>query len=65
MYNEDFLVNTVPDWQVTKELRKQIVNFYVVFMFDFAFEAVHLVKLFGLVVTAAHEEVLGQANFPG
>ena len=64
MDNEHFFVDYVSDRQVAEKLRKQIVDLEVVLMFALSFKSVHFVKLFSLVVSAAHEKVLGQAHFP-
>lgn len=49
---------------MAEKLREQVVGLHVIFGFYLAFKSVHFVQLFGLMVTTAHEEVLGEADFP-
>lgn len=65
MANHDLLVDSVSQWKVAEELGEEVVCLHVVLCLYFAFKAVHFVKLLGLVVASAHEEVLREADFPG
>ena len=65
MDDEDFAVDAVSNRHVAEEVTEEFIGLNVVFVFDFALEAVEAVEVPGFVVASVHEEVLGESNFPG
>ena len=65
MADHDLAIYSVGKGQVAEELREKIVGLHVVLGFDLALKAIHFVELLSLVVSAAHKEVLWEADLPG
>jgi hypothetical protein len=64
MQNQDLLVDAMSDWQVTKQVGKQIISLHVILMLYFVFKAIQFVQVFGLVVASRHKHMLGIDSFP-
>mmetsp|Transcript_63926 Transcript_63926/g.105507 ORF Transcript_63926/g.105507 Transcript_63926/m.105507 type:complete len:253 (-) Transcript_63926:488-1246(-) len=61
---EHSIINDVAQWEPIENLREQCKAFLVQFVLDFAFKTVHFVQIPALVVSSAHEEVVGQQDLP-
>jgi hypothetical protein len=52
------------DRQHAEHVREELIGFDIVLMFDFIFESVEFVQIFGLMIASGHEEVFGIKDLP-